>query len=526
MFSKWLNTGLKAAQRALDAGRFDEAFARLSEREIRNHNQASDLLSDLRKALIARARVSAQAGKGGEALADLEKAAQLGPLPGDALALRDRIEASLKLAGAQQAATREAIARAAATIEAGRLESAHAAVNQVLDPDKRQALADEVEQRARRSAAALEQARQALGAGNLQQACDLWRDAVANHRRSGEADALARALAAEMTRKTQEAFDDGRIDRVQTMLRSAKDLIRFDDSLEEQERLTSLAGQAAARLAARDFDGLHDVLLRISVARDVPWVRTAIKELEQLFDARSRLIASPIGLIATTAPERGRVGESEPMRAIAAPAASVHASVGAPLDRRLLMLVDGTGSGLIIARDVVRLGRFSSGSPADIPFTSDVQSLHAEIRRQGDGYFLVAHAPTTVNQRSVSRALLRDGDRVVLGAQAKFTFRMPSSKSGTAVLQLSDRCRLPEDVSFVVLFKDTCIVGPQSSCHIRTREGDSRFVLFERAGGLHARKAARDGHPTGPADAVALNRTSDIGDVRVTTKLYQAQQSV
>lgn len=525
MFSKWLNTGLKAARRALDAGRFDEAFARLSQRELRNHSQANELLSDLGKALVARARIAAQAGKGADALADLQKAAAVGPLPADAAALRDRIESSLRAADRQEVATREAVARAAETIAAGRLESAHAAVNRVLDADQRQILADEVEQRARRAGASLEQASAALAAGNLQQACEFWHAAVAQHRRSAAVDALARQIAGELSRKTQEAFGDGRIDRVQAMLRTAKDLIRFDDSLEEQERLASLAGQAAARLAARDFDGLHDLLLRMSVARDVPWVRSALKELDQLFDARSRLIASPIGLIATAAPDRRIV--AEPLRAVPPPGLSAGGGgAAAPLDRRLLMLVDGTGSGLLIARDVVRIGRASAGAPADVPFPADVQSPHAEIRRQGDGYFLVAHAPTTVNQRSVSRALLRDGDRIVLGPQAKFTFRLPSSKSGTAVLQLSDRAHLPEDVSFVVLFKDTCIVGPQSSCHIRTREGDCRFVLFERAGGLHVRKAARDGQPTGPADAIVLDRTCDIGDVRVTAKLYQAQTSV
>jgi hypothetical protein len=184
------------------------------------------------------------------------------------------------------------------------------------------------------------------------------------------------------------------------------------------------------------------------------------------------------------------------------------------------MLVDGTGSLLLLARDVVRLGRAGGLEGIEVPIPADIQSHHADIVRDGEDYFLVAHGPARVNHRKVRRTLLRHGDRIVLGSTAKMVFHKPSGKSDTAVLKLSSGCRLPQDVSLVVLFKGTCLFGPQASCHVRTREGDTRLVLFDRSGELFVRRAARDGWPTGPAEALPARKTCDFGDLRLTVKEY------
>jgi hypothetical protein len=120
----------------------------------------------------------------------------------------------------------------------------------------------------------------------------------------------------------------------------------------------------------------------------------------------------------------------------------------------------------------------------------------------------------------VKRTLLRDGDRVVLGSKAKFVFRQPSTRSATAVLKLSHRCRLPQDVSEVILFRDTCLIGRQSSCHIRTQESDTQVVLFDRGGRLHGRETVRGGGKLGDARPLALGATHDFGEVRGTVKQY------
>jgi hypothetical protein len=100
------------------------------------------------------------------------------------------------------------------------------------------------------------------------------------------------------------------------------------------------------------------------------------------------------------------------------------------------------------------------------------------------------------------------------------TFHKPSSKSESAVLRLSHRCRLAQDVGDVVLFRDTCLIGAGKTCHVRTREDDGQVVLFERGGTLCARQTGGDGHLTAPVQAVRGGQTIEFGVLRVTVKPY------
>ena len=59
MFSRWMFARLKAAENALNDGRLDEAYKRLSQPELRDLRRARGLLDALSKALVARARLHA-----------------------------------------------------------------------------------------------------------------------------------------------------------------------------------------------------------------------------------------------------------------------------------------------------------------------------------------------------------------------------------------------------------------------------------------------------------------------------------
>lgn len=192
----------------------------------------------------------------------------------------------------------------------------------------------------------------------------------------------------------------------------------------------------------------------------------------------------------------------------------------------LLLLIDGTGSSLLVFHDVVRIGRLGGDAALDLPIPGDLQSHHADVVRDGDDYFLVAHGPTQVNRRTVQRTLLLPGDRIVLGSGVKLTFQKPSGKSGTATLQLSERSRLPHDVGQVVLFRESCVIGPQLHAHVRTREGQSRLVLFEHDGELRVRPTTADGRPGGPSEALPRRTTREIGDVRLTLIDYRPDSVV
>jgi tetratricopeptide (TPR) repeat protein len=525
MFSRWMFARLKAAENALDAGRLDEAFERLSPTEVRAHRRARRLAERLGRALLARARLHAQAGRYREALSDLERLEVLECVDADVKALRRRVEDEQRRRVGRHAERSEAFDRAAREIQAGRLESGQLAIERLEDPGRREQLREEFDIRVQRSEQLLQQAREALAQGDVLTACRFWEETCQRHGRTRQSDALAAELVPAGRALMDEAFDAGRLDRLHAAVQATRSLQVFAPSLGEFARLAEQARKAAERLAAVDYVGLRETLLRLQAARgETAWVRSALKSVDDVGHAQAQLLSSPLGLLGTSLHKSAAFGKAEGRLARhngGQREETVYRGRGAVFESGpLLMLVDGTGSVLLTARDLLRVGRAGSRQGLDIPVPADIQSHHAEIIRDGEDYFLVAHGPVRVNRREVRRTLLRHGDRIVLGSRAKMVFHKPSAKSATAVLKLSSHSRLPQDVSLVVMFKDTCLLGPQSTCHVQTHEGDARLVLFDRHGELFVRRAARDGRPTGPAEALPAHETCEFGDVRVTVKEY------
>lgn len=530
MFSRWNFARLKVAETALNDGRLDEAFERLRAPGVKKNRRAQELLDALAKSLLARARLAAQAGRYHQALSDLDRLQEIERVDPDAQALRRRVEEEQRQRAGRHAERSDAFNKAARDIEAGRLESGHLEVERLEDAKRREQLREELDVRVQRSEQLLEQARDLADAGDILAACRFWEEACDRHGRSRRSDALAAEFAAACQTLMNEAFRTGRLDELRAALQTTQTLRTFSPALAEYERLAELARKAAEQLAVADYVGLRETLLRLQARRgDVDWVKAALKPIDEIVRAHSHLLSSPLGLLGmslhkTAAFGKVRAGAGSHNQGIQD--ATVCRGQGAALaERALLMLVDGTGSALLLACDVIRIGRAGGQSGLDVPIPADIQSHHADIIRDGEDYFLVARGPARVNGRAVGRKLLRHGDRVTLGAKTKLVFHKPSAKSDTAVLKLWSGCRLPQDVSMVVLFKETCLVGPQSSCHLRTREGDTRLVLFDRAGELFVRRAARDGRPTGPAEALPANETCDFGDVRMTVKGYDVDGS-
>ncbi|MBU0617292.1 MAG: hypothetical protein KKI02_06230, partial [Planctomycetes bacterium] len=518
MFSRWNFARLKVAENALDGGRLDEAYERLRAPDVRESRRAQELLDVLAKSLLARARLAAQAGRYDQALSDLDRLLEIERVDPDAQALRRRVEEEQRQRAGRHAERSDAFDKAARDIKAGRLESGQLAVDRLEDADRREQLREELDIRVQRSEQLLKQARDLLDAGDVLAACRFWDEACNRHGRSRQSDALAAELGPACQNLMNHAFRTGRLDELRSALQTTQSLRALSPGLSEYERLAELARKAAEKLAGADYVGLRETLLRLQAARgDTDWIKLALRPIDEIVRAHSQLLTSPLGLLGMSLHKTAAFGKA-PAGMVrhnhGAPDGTVYRGQGAALeDRALLMLVDGTGSALLIGRDVVRVGRAGGQSGLDVPIPADIQSHHADIVRDGEDYFLVARGPVRINRRQVSRKLLRHGDRIVLGAKAKMVFHKPSAKSDTAVLKLSSGCRLPQDVSVVVLFKGTCLIGPQSSCHVRTREGDTRLVLFDRAGELFVRRAARDGRPTGPAEALPAQETCDFGDV-------------
>lgn len=543
MLSRWPFARLKAAQRALYNGRIDEAYEAVTQPDLRANRGAQKLLDELSKPLLARARLHAEAGRYRRALEDLDKLQAIGRGGSEADEVRRHAMHEMKDRRERRAEHDDAYARAANDLRAGRLDSGRVAIERVEDSGRREQLQDELDVRVERSEQILEQAREALEHNDALTACRMWEDACQRHGRGRASDELARRLGPALRKTLDGLLDGGRLEEFVAALRGTEMLRTSDPALGAYEKTAALCSRAARQLTAHDHAALRETLLRLQASHGgASWVKDGLKSVGAIVDAHDELLASPLGPLAPSVEKTAGNVMSEPakmsdtltQRGTGRRDAGGHGRLArtsgvddsaAPLGRGpLLMLVDGTGSCVLLTRDLVRIGRAGGGLGVDVPIPADIQSHHADLVREGDDYFLLAHGPARVNRREVRRALLRHGDRVTLGANAKFVFHKPSAKSESAVLKMSDRCRLPQDVSHVILFRDTCLVGPQSSSHVRTREGESRLVLFDRAGYVYVRETKNQGVPAGRAEPLKMDETRQYGDVRLTVKAYEPDE--
>ncbi|MCG3128398.1 MAG: hypothetical protein CHACPFDD_03286 [Phycisphaerae bacterium] len=528
MFARGISSKVQAAQSALADGRIDDAYRVAIDPALRGDRRLDALRDDLARPLLARARLHAQAGRYREAMEDLDRLGALSRESPDARELRQVVMNMLTEQQGRRARREDAFEKAAARLRAGQLDSVRVALDEVpADDDRRAALASELDLRMRRSDQLIEQARAALKKSDVSAALRFWEEARSRHGRTASTESFASELVSAYRTALERWFVEGRLDRFVGLVAAGGALHAMDATLREYRTLAELVGQAGRDLAGVQFGALRECLARLnSVGRRAGWLSDAQKAVAAAAQAQESLLASALGLVVPL----------EKTPAIGMPPAAARgddtvrvAAFGAGGDAReagdapMLLLVDGTGSSVLHRRDLVRIGRAGGEESIDVPIPADLQSHHADIVRHGEDYFLAALGPTTVNGRRATRVLLRDGDRITLGS-AKLTFRKPSERSETAVLTFGDRYRLPQDVDRVVLLRDTCLIGPDASCHIRTREGDSRLVLFVRDGQYSVRLRPQNGGDR-PQEArpLPMGATSEFGDVRLTLKAYDVR---
>ena len=231
------------------------------------------------------------------------------------------------------------------------------------------------------------------------------------------------------------------------------------------------------------------------------WIGKTIRQLGQAGELNAEIGAGPLADLIGSPPA---VLRPEPV------VSSLNDTVALPgrghesdsLPNRLLLLVDGGGSFLLLRGDQVSVGRAASSQPADISIFSDLAERHANLARVDEDYFLFSTKDVDVAGRKTKHQLLRDGLRIAMGRKAKLTFRLPSRKSLTAVLDLSDTTKMPNDVRRIVLFHRHATIGQGGHAHMPCRNVSAQLVLFERSGSLWIRSIGN-----GMADSEAVRMT-------------------
>jgi len=505
---------MTAAEHALREGRIDEAYATAVQPDVRRDPRGQRLADALVKPLLARARLHRQAGRYREALADLDRLVALDRLSPEAAELRQQVSAAMQADACRHAIRQATYQEAAEQLRAGALESARAQLDRLSDAERREELAGELNRRVQRGAQLLSQATVALERGDVLSAARYWYEAVQRHGRTRQTDDFAARLAQVYCKSAEGWLEQGRLDQVLAAREQIEALAATQPTVGRFTLLAGLCARAAQQLATRDYGDLRETLLRVKgMCPSSDWVAAAVQALDQIARGQEALLAGPLGAVVSVTPWSIAM-ETVDAGATSAdpPAATLRLDQCQPL----LLIVDGGESSLLVTAAQVRIGR-QGAADVQVPIPVELWSHHADVVRVGGDYFLTAYGPVEVNKQGVQRRLLCDGDRVKLGERGKFVFSKPSAKSESAVLRLSHRCRLAQDVSSVVLFRDTCLIGRGPACHVLARESETQAVLFERRGALYVRTLGPGESAVRP---VLVGEVLELGDLRVTVKPY------
>jgi len=525
MLSQLLFVRLRAAENALRDDRLDEAYRLASAPDIREHRRGAAVLAALTDRFIERARNHFRADRFTEAFMDLDRAEAGGVKKEEIAELRGHINTVTTEQRRQEQSRRDRLEAAKRRIEGGSLVAGREILERASKHDRdAQQMRREADDRMADLKNVVAQAEKLISQGQLAAAAERLRKARSLDAHNEAVIRVTNRLCSQVFDNTRAAIQDGRLARASDELKCLGKLGEELPARRELNDMLAIAQQATKSLNAHAYAEARRHLM--SLARLLPksaWVDAAIQSLEQMEDLKTALVAGPLGerlsLDIGASANRVRImedagdGPKDRKRGLDDTVVIPdRVRTTGTLQDHLLLLVDGGGSYLILRSPHASVGRVASNNPADIPIFSDVAERHANVSRVDDDYFLFSAKDVEVGGQKTKHHLLRDGDRVVMGRKAKFTFRLPSRKSPTAVLDLSDTTKMPNDVRRIILFHQQATIGAGANAHVRCHHAGRSLVLFERNGSLWMRQR-NDGHADTEPVELRLGEPVELGGV-------------
>ncbi|MFP4145718.1 MAG: hypothetical protein ACLFV3_11305 [Phycisphaeraceae bacterium] len=516
---------IRQAETALAGGRLEEAFELLQARDLRSHHRGQQLADRLVEALVARGEAHLTAGRPAEAIRDADLARQVGGNQEAAAGLKARagqVQQAAQWARQRQAELHRALRD---QVQAGELSQGQHLLQKAREMDL--SVTDEavrLDRQQKKAAAALEQARAAMDAGELEQAVRALTGLQSARPGHPELPGQLSRLAAEITAAARDALRRGRIDRAEALLaRSAPLLGDASCDLVELRGIVTRCRQAAECVETGDLDEAARLLGRLqALLEGAGWLGEALESVRRAQVARDAVREGPLGMLRLfeppeepAAPPR-RAAPAAPLPRIARPAPGE--AEGASSDRWLLQ-VDGGPSTLVLAKSVVRFGPVSSSQPPDVGLLTAADSPSVTIEAVEDGHLLRSETPVQIGGESVTRKLLEPGDEIQLGRRCRLRYHRPHAASGSATIDLTGARLSRPDVRRIVLLAGPLIVGRGRGVHVPVAGLGQPVVLFRQQGDFCAR-AGLGGPGQEPGQMVGIGEPARVGSLNMIIRAW------
>lgn len=504
---------LKQAEVALASGRLEEARDLLASDELRSHRRGQRLLDRLIEAYMDRCENHLQAGRGPEAL---EACTQAQALAGQGQAvsdLRERVEGELARGKARRQQLARILSEAGSQIRRGRLTLAEGLLSGSQagqDPVTRE-LQQRIAQRRSDAEKHLARFENGLASGQVVPAAEALARAAALCDGS-EAIEQARSRLAEQARDAAgQALRNGRLDRAATILEATARLCGPGQTLDELLRAVEHCRLALQWLEQAQYRRAAQALWVVeTLAGSTGWIRESRKRALAAAEAQEALLAGPLALL-----KESREVKTQPSLPPRRPSQDLPVPDDPPDMNRFCLQVDSAGSFLLARSSEVLVGPVGDTPVPDIALAAGSDASRFRLQRGQGQYVLIASKPVAVNGRAVTRAALRDGDKIALTPRCRLVFSQPNAASGTALLVPAGARFALRGITAAILMDREVLMGPGDQCHVVASLLKDRAVLTAGAEHLQCRTRletveAATGSQT---DRICWNRPVRIGPV-------------
>ena len=214
MLGRLLFVRLKAAEKALRAGRLDEAYRLAAAPDLRAHRRGAAVLQELTDKFLDRARGHFRAERCAEALIDLDRAAQGGTKGEEIAELRAQVHAVATELQRQQVSRDERLHKAKRRVEDGSLAAGRKMLDRASGSDHAaRELLQNIEDRAKDVAESVESAERFLADGQFGSAARRVRRAKSLDANSEDVARVETVLCTTVVERSREAILKGRLGR-------------------------------------------------------------------------------------------------------------------------------------------------------------------------------------------------------------------------------------------------------------------------------------------------------------------------